>query len=161
MLFMFSINAYAYDYDRHTSSYTEKVFADYMENVKSKLAKNWTAPDFSDDLHTRIVFQIDNEGYVLSAKIVESSGNTLHDESAIYALQKSEPFGNFPNGTTKTSVTINYSFDTTNVRTEAMRKYLSQSDKSFSVGDNEYALKYINMAIEEVKGDEKAYYLYR
>ena len=135
-------------------------FSDYMENVKTKLRKNWSYPDFLEEGHVKVLFKLDREGYVISGDILESSGNPIYDESAVDAIHKSEPFGNFPEDSTRQTITINYSFDSYLVRTDKMKEYYDLSKRYF-YSDRQTALKYINLAIEEVQGDPNAYFLYK
>lgn len=135
-------------------------FADYMDNVRAKLHKNWIPPDFLEEGHTKVLFKLDRKGEVVSASVIQSSGDQIYDESAINAIKKSEPFGNFPTGSTRDSISINYSFDTSLVKTDKMKQYYELSKKYFS-SDREQALKYINMAIAEVQGDDESYFLYK
>ena len=83
-------------------------FSDYMDNVKRKLQQNWSYPDFLEEGHIRVLFKIDQNGNVIAGDILESSGNSVFDESAVNAIHKSEPFGKFPPNTTRETITINY-----------------------------------------------------
>ena len=126
------VNVYAYnsfEYQPSQNLITQEIFSDYFNAVKSKLQKNWVVPDFLENGHTRIIFKLDREGYVLSARIAESSGNKLYDESALYALRNAEPFGKFPESATKEVLTINYSFDSELVKTKKMREYVELAEK--------------------------------
>lgn len=159
-----SVFAYEYGssyYNRPTQNIqVQNNFAEYMENVKSKLRKNWSYPDFLEDGHIRVLFKLDSEGNVISGDILESSGNPVFDESAIDAIHKSEPFGKFPQNTTRQTITINYSFDSAIVKTEKMKEYYELA-KQYTYSNRQEALKYINLAIEEVQGDSDSYFLYR
>ncbi len=135
-------------------------FSDYMQTVRDKLQKNWSAPDFLENGHTRVLFKLDREGYVIIGDILESSGNPIYDESAVNAIHKSEPFGKFPSGSTRQSITINYSFDTSLVKTEKMKEYYDLA-KKYMYSDKKEALKYIDLAIAEVQGDIESYFLYK
>lgn len=135
-------------------------FSDYMTNVREKLQKNWAAPDFLEEGHTRVLFKLDNKGRVIGGNIIESSGDTVYDESAIEAIRKSEPFGDFPQNTTRETITINYSFDTSLVKTDKMKEYYELAKKNF-YSDRQNALRYINLAIAEVQGDDESYFLYK
>lgn len=137
----------------------QNVFAPYMISVKENLQRNWHPPDVIQEGHVTILFQIDRGGRIVSSKIVESSGNEIFDESALDALKKSEPFGRFPEQSPREVITINYSFDSSLVSTDKMKEYMAQSDRYYYSNKDE-ALKYINLAINEVSGDEKAYFLY-
>lgn len=135
-------------------------FSSYMDSVRTSLQKNWIPPDFLEEGHVRVLFKVDRNGRVLSADIIESSGDNIYDESAIEALKKAQPFGQFPPQTTRETLTINYSFDTSLVKTDKMKEYYELSKKNF-VTDRAAALKYIDLAIAEVRGDDEGYFLYK
>lgn len=158
-----SVQAYEYDpyYNRPaTNQQVQADFSEYMENVRTKLRKNWVSPDFLEEGHVRLLFKIDRDGNVIAGDILESSGNPVFDESAINAIHKSEPFGKFPENTTRQSITINYSFDTTFVKTDKVKE-LYDLAKRYTYSDKQLALKYINEAIEEVGTDNESYFLYK
>ena len=135
-------------------------FSDYMDNVRTKLQKNWITPDFLEEGHIRVLFKVDRDGYVISGDILESSGNPVYDESAVNAIHKSEPFGKFPENSTRQTITINYSFDTTFVKTDKIKELYEQA-KRYTYSDKQLALKYINQAIDEVGLDNESYFLYK
>lgn len=135
-------------------------FSAYMENVRHRLQKNWVYPDFLEEGHVRVLFKIDREGNVISGDILESSGNPVYDESAVNAIHKSEPFGKFPENTTRQTITINYSFDTTFVKTDKIKELYEQA-KRYTYSDKKLALKYIDDAIAEVGTDNESYFLYK
>ena len=135
-------------------------FSDYMQNLKTKLQKNWVCPDFLEEGHIRVLFKLDRFGNVISGDILESSGNPVVDESAINAIHKSEPFGEFPKNSTRETITVNYSFDTSFVKTDKMKEYYELA-KRYTYSDRKEALKYINLAIDEVHGDNESYFLYK
>lgn len=158
-----SIQAYEYGYSYNRPTQNQQVindFSDYMDNVRIKLRKNWSYPDFLEDGHARVVFKLDREGYVITGDILESSGNPVYDESVVDAIHKSEPFGDFPANSTRQSITINYSFDSSLVKTDKMKEYYDLA-KRYMYSDKNEALKYINLAIEEVTGDCESYFLYK
>lgn len=143
-----------------TNQILQNDFSGYMDSVRTKLQKNWIPPDFLEEGHVRVLFKVDRNGRVLSADIIESSGDKIYDESALEALKKAQPFGNFPPQSLRESLTINYSFDTSLVKTDKMREYYELSKKNF-VTDRAAALRYINLAIAEVQGDDEGYFLYK
>lgn len=160
MLPVFSEEAGQY-YNRPTRNLqVQSDFCDYMANVRSKLQKNWTTPDFLEEGHIRVLFKLDREGYVISGDILESSGNPVYDESAINAIHKSEPFGKFPENSTRQTITINYSFDTSFVKTDKIKE-LYELAKRYTYSDKQLALKYVNEAIDEVGLDDESYFLYK
>jgi TonB family protein len=135
-------------------------FSPYMDAVRSKLQKNWIPPDFLEEGHARVLFKVNRNGRIIGANIIESSGDSIYDESALEALRKSEPFGVFPEQTTRETITINYSFDTSLVKTDKMKEYYERAKSSFNT-DKKASLRYINLAIAEVQGDDESYFLYR
>ncbi len=157
------VQAYEYNsyYNRPTrNQQVQADFSDYMSNVRNKLQKNWVYPDFLEEGHVRVLFKIDREGNVIAGDILESSGNPVYDESAVNAIHKSEPFGKFPENSTKQTITINYSFDTTFIKTDKIKELYEQA-KRYTYSDRQLALKYINEAIDEVGTDNESYFLYK
>ena len=158
-----SVQAYEYNsyYNRPTrNQQVQADFSDYMSNVRNKLQKNWIYPDFLEEGHVRVLFKIDREGNVIAGDILESSGNPVYDESAVNAIHKSEPFGKFPENSTRQTITINYSFDTTFIKTDKIKELYEQA-KRYTYSDRQLALKYINEAIQEVGTDNESYFLYK
>ena len=158
-----SSQAYEYDtfYNRPTQNQQVQAdFSDYMENVRKKLQKNWSCPDFLVDGHIRVLFKIDRNGNVIAGDILESSGNELYDESAVNAIHKSEPFGAFPSNSSKQTITINYSFDSSLIKSDEIRKLYEQA-KRYTYSDKNLALQYIDKAIETVGTDSESYFLYK
>lgn len=163
ILITLSHQAYGYNSYYNQPTRNQQVQADfsgYMENIKEKLRKNWAHPDFLEEGHIRVLFKLDRNGNVIAGDILESSGNPVYDESAVDAIHKSEPFGKFPEHSTRQTITINYSFDTSLVKTDKMKEYYDLA-KRYTYSDKKEALKYINLAIEEVKGDCESYFLYK
>lgn len=148
-------------YNRPTSNtQVQNDFAEYMTNIQNKLQKNWIVPDFLPEGHIRVLFKLDREGNVISGDILESSGNRLYDESAVNAIHKSEPFGKFPNNSSREILTVNYCFDTSLINADNVRFYSNLSDENFR-SDKRKALEYINTAIDLAGNNEKSYYLYK
>jgi len=158
VLAIYSLSGNAYTYEEYMAGKTpinketQVLFSDYLEAVKSKLAQNWVAPDFVQGGHAKIIFKLDNEGYILSANIAESSKNELFDESAIYALQKSEPFGNFPNNCERKNIVISYSFDTNTVQEDEIAniKRLHAIKRFAEVDNSPFAYYYLANCYERV-----------
>lgn len=165
MCFLFTHNAYAYEYSSHynhpsSNQQLQADFAEYMDNIKNKLQKNWVYPDILEEGHVRVLFKIDKEGNVISGDILESSGNAIYDESTVNAIHKSEPFGKFPENSTRETITINYSFNTSLIKTDKIKE-LYDLAKRYTYSDRQLALNYINQAIEEVGTDPESYFLYK
>ena len=135
-------------------------FSGYMETLKGQIQKSWYPPEcLEHDGHALVKFSITRNGDVYAVQILESSGDSVYDESALEAIKKASPFAHFPAATTKGALTINYSFDTAVVNTGNMQNYLQSAEKFYNV-NNTMALDYINRAIDEVDGDINAYFLY-
>lgn len=160
MLFALTAHADSYYNQPTRNEQTQNDFSEYMTNVSEKLQKNWTPPDFLEEAHTRILFKLNRNGEIYAANIIESSGDSIYDEAAINALKKSMPFGDFPSNTSRQTLAINYSFDTSLVKTDRMKYYYDLSKQNFTT-DKQAALKYINLAINEVNGDDESYFLYK
>lgn len=162
-LLVLNVKAQTYNQDFYSNptrnQQVKTDFSEYMENLKSKLQKNWVAPDFMEEGHIRVLFKIDRFGNVISGDILESSGNILYDESAVYAIHKSEPFGEFPENTTKQYITVNYSFDMKLIKTDKVQE-LYDLAKRYRYSDKKLALDYINQALKEVGSDDESYILY-
>lgn len=154
---------YAYapqDYSQyHPNQQLQNDFSEYMAVLQEKIQRSWNPPDFMEDGHAMVMFKINRQGEVLDANIIESSRNPVYDESTIEAIKKSSPFNKFPAATSKDSLTIKYSFDTSYVKTDKMKEYVRKADTFFNV-NNDTALAYINLAINEVQGDIGSYFLY-
>ena len=157
------INSIEPSFANYNPTFNETVkndFSEYMNNLQLKLKKNWITPDFMENGHVRVLFKIDKSGNVIAGTILESSGNALYDESAVNAIHKSEPFGDFPQNSTRETLTINYTFDTTLIKTEKIKE-LYELAKKYSYTDRKLALEYIDQAIDEVGTDIESYFLYK
>lgn len=135
-------------------------FEGYMQDLREKIHKTWTPPELMLSGHAKVMFKVDSNGNVIDAQITESSNNRIYDESTLEALKQASPFGHFPESSTRTSITIMYNFDMSLVKTDRMREYVENSDRYFYSHNNELALKYINLAIEDFQGEAGAYFLY-
>ena len=161
--FTLGVSAYEYNSNYNYPTKNQQVqadFSEYMQNVNKKLNQNWSHPDFLEDGHIKVLFKLDREGNVIAGDILETSGNSVYDESAIDAIHKSEPFGKFPENSTRQTLTINYSFDSSFVKTDKMKEYYDLA-KLYTYSDKKEALKWINLAISEVQGDCEGYFLYK
>lgn len=134
-------------------------FSEYMTTLQGKIQKNWNPPEFEEDGTATVMFTITRYGDLTTSEIVESSNNAVFNESALDALRKSAPFEKFPANTTRDALTVKYTFHTSIVKTDTMREYVANADKFFNI-NNQAALDYINLAIEEVEGDIGSYFLY-
>ena len=69
-----SVQAYEYDpyYNRPaTNQQVQADFSEYMENVRTKLRKNWGSPDVLEVGHVRLFFKIDRDGNVIAGELTD------------------------------------------------------------------------------------------
>ena len=142
-----------------SNSILESEYSEYMSNLKNKIHNSWIAPDNIEEGHASAIFRINKNGEIISVEIKESSGNEIFDNSIMEALNKAEPFGNFPEGSARNTLTIQYNFDTRLVKTDTLKEYAKKADELLNK-DNKKALEYINLAIEEADDNYSAYFLY-
>ena len=134
-------------------------FSGYMNELKEKIQKNWNPPDNIEEGKVTVVFEIDKDGNLVFSEIKSSSGNLLYDESITNALKKSSPFSKLPENSSRNSLTIQYSFESSLVKTDSIKEIVKKAEQFYNI-DNKMALVYINQAINEVKGDCASYFLY-
>ena len=153
LLLMFALPVFA------DNTALQNDFSEYMNTLQGKIQKNWNPPEFEEDGNATIMFTVTRYGDLVNPEIVETSKNAVFDEAALEALKKSAPFEKFPASTAKDALTIRYTFHTSIVNTDTMKEYVANADRFFNV-NNKTALDYINLAIEEVEGDIRSYFLY-
>ena len=135
-------------------------FSEYMKNVQEKLRATWQPPDFMEEGHVTVFFKLTRQGRVLNAAIIESSGDDIYDESALDAIKESAPFGEFPDESLREFISIKYSFDTILIEEERMSGYYELA-KRYSKNNPQMALKYLDLAIDKVGGEEASSFLYK
>ena len=154
------VNASEFDYNKYRgNTQLQNDFSGYMSQLQAKIQRNWTPPEIIEEGNATVLFKVSRFGQVLSTEIVESSNNQVFDESALEALRKAAPFDKFPANTSKDALNIKYTFHTSMIKTDTMKNYVDTADRLYNV-DNESALDYINLAIDEVHGDICSYFLY-
>lgn len=162
-IFLFSNSLHAkenYENKSPANIMVQECFSEYMSKVQNKLRATWQPPDFLAEAHVKVYFKLNRQGRIVSSGIIESSGNDIYDESAIDALKRAEPFGEFPEQTLKEHIAIKYSFDTVLIEEERMKGYYELA-KQYSKINPQKALEYIDMAINEVGGEEASGFLYK
>ena len=79
---------------------------------------------------------------------------------ALEAIKNSAPFGEFPENSLKEFISVKYSFDTILIEEERMNGYYELA--KMNAGRNpEVALNYLNLALEQVGGEEASCFLYK
>jgi len=133
-------------------------FSRYMSDVNEKIQNIWNPPEGIIEGHTEVVFKVDKTGNLLYYHIAEPSGNKAFDKSAVETIKKC-PFNELPANSENEYITIRYSFDLHAADSEKMKQYAELAEK-YSTSDKKLALKYLDMAIGEIKGDSISYFLY-
>lgn len=66
----------------------------YLDEIESRIRKLWNPPKFlaKAGLRVRIVLFINNQGLVTAKKTVQSSGNSVFDDSVTAAIDGAQPF---------------------------------------------------------------------
>ena len=88
-------------------------FGWYAQLLREKVARNWRREglDTSTKLPPVIVFfDLQRDGGVRNARVVQSSGNYALDQSAVRAVLQSSPFQPLPQQLPKDSYTISFEF---------------------------------------------------
>ncbi len=145
---------------RPANEIVQNDFSEYMKELQDKLQKTWQPPDFMEEGHVRVYFKLNRQGRVMSASVIESSGNDIYDESALEALKDCSPFGNFPENSVREFISIKYSFDTILIEEERMHGYYELA-KANAKNNPKMALEYMNMALNHVGGEEASGFLYK
>lgn len=67
---------------------------EYISTLNEQVKKNWVLPQWlsSANLHARVLVQIDQNGNILSRKIVQSSQNEVFDQKALESIDRAAPF---------------------------------------------------------------------
>lgn len=106
LLLIFSCSSLAKDVAPDINTET----ATYMRNMQMKIKKSWTPPKLDTKQTIVLLYEINKNGKVISARIKKSSGNIALDESALQALYSAQPFGKFPDAKLKT-INVEFTFD--------------------------------------------------
>ena len=146
--------------EKVASESVQNDFADYMNDVQTKLQTAWQPPDFMEEGHVRVHFNLNRQGQVMRVAVIESSGNDIYDESALEAIKNCNPFDAFPETTSREYISIKYSFDTILIEEERMHGYYELA-KANVYRNPQMALEYMNMALAKVGGEEASCFLYK
>jgi TonB family protein len=88
-------------------------YANYASIVKSKYTQAWTPPDdtTSDDANVKVSITIANDGTVISAHIIGTSGDAGVDDSVQKTLDRVQQIAPFPDGATEKERTYIINFN--------------------------------------------------
>ncbi|MEN9271008.1 MAG: energy transducer TonB, partial [Thermostichales cyanobacterium HHBFW_bins_127] len=83
----------------------------YLARLQRRVERNWIPGQTGQSLRTVVIFSIGRNGELRNLRLGRSSGNSLTDEAALNAIQRSAPFEPLPSGYDGDSVQINFTFD--------------------------------------------------
>lgn len=98
------------DDDDEDVDYSKINFDDYMALMKKSIQAKWTPPKDMNQKTIVAVFSIQRNGAITDAEIVESSGKSDVDETALKALKEASPLQALPKGSPK-YLQVRYKFD--------------------------------------------------
>jgi TonB family protein len=90
-----------------SSSLTE-----YLKDLHRKLKHAWSPPPGTVH-HIKVIFRLDTNGSLVSTKLIQSSGNSVADDSAVAAIKKAAPFGELPGDYPHEFLDLAYTFNYT------------------------------------------------
>lgn len=96
--------------DDEDVDYSKINFDDYMALMKKSIQAKWTPPKDMNQKTIVAVFSIQRNGAITDAEIVESSGKSDVDETALKALKEASPLQALPKGSPK-YLQVRYKFD--------------------------------------------------
>ena len=86
----------------------------YLARLRQSIVGQWGQIQIDQTRRTRVQFTINRQGVLVgSARITQSSGFSSADAAALRAVQSAAPFGPFPNGVDKLSLTVSFTFNYT------------------------------------------------
>lgn len=88
-------------------------FIAYVSRLENKVKSNWVLPHGKIDKKAVILLDIDKTGKLLSANVVNFSGDKDFDKTAMEAIIQSAPFEGFPQTVKDEKATIKFTFDQT------------------------------------------------
>lgn len=86
-------------------------FIAYVDRLENKVKSNWVIPHGKLDKKTVILLDLDKKGKLLSANVVNFSGDKEFDKTAMEAVIQSAPFEGFPQTIQDEKATIKITFD--------------------------------------------------
>ena len=89
IMLLFPVYASEFDYNKYRgNTELQNDFSLYMNDLQTKIQRNWNPPDFVEDGDATVMFKVTRWGKIVSAEFVKSSNNEVFDESAMEALRK-------------------------------------------------------------------------
>jgi TonB family protein len=89
-------------------------FTYYLVAIRNRIGQNWGAPGIStggSKVRCVVYFKIDRLGRVSDVKLVEPSGVSFFDQSAVRAVQVSNPLPPLPAGYGEPSLGVQFGFN--------------------------------------------------
>lgn len=94
-------------------------FIAYINRLENRVKANWVIPHGKIDKKAVILLDIDKTGKLLSANVVNFSGDKEFDKTAMEAIIQSAPFEGFPQTITDEKATIKITFDQSSLEAAA------------------------------------------
>ena len=111
VLAIIGFNGYGRPYLKNTPSpYVKISTADYMANMQNKIKRNWQSNLCAAGEEIVVSYSIFEDGKIANIQIIESSGNSKLDKSAISALEQASPFLPLPKQLKKEKNSIDVKF---------------------------------------------------
>lgn len=105
-------------------------FIAYVNRLETTVKSNWVLPHGKLDKKTVILLDIDKKGKLLSANVVNFSGDKEFDKTAMEAIIQSAPFEGFPQTITDEKATIKITFD--------QREFEASAVSDITIRNNDY-----------------------
>ncbi len=97
--------------EEQTIQSSEPDFEPFMRDLQQRIKHNWNPPKGEESSCVVLMFKIARDGRLLSVNVLKSSGSAVVDRAALAAVKMTAPFRPLPNGYSKGSVDIQFTFD--------------------------------------------------
>lgn len=97
--------------EEQTIQSSEPDFGPFMRDLQQRIKHNWFPPKEEESKNVVLLFTIARDGSLLRVNVLKSSGSAVVDMAALTAVKLAAPFRPLPNGYSKDSVDIQFTFD--------------------------------------------------
>ena len=97
--------------EEQTIQSSEPDFGPFMRDLQQRIKHNWFPPKGEESRNVVLLFTIARDGSLLRVNVLKSSGLAAADRAALAAVKMTAPFRPLPNGYSKDSVDIQFTFD--------------------------------------------------
>jgi TonB family protein len=88
----------------------DDVWGDYIAALNQKIDQHWQRISVATTRQSKVKFIVNRQGDLVSAELVQSSGDATADQTAIQAVQTAAPFAPLPEHATENLLIINFTF---------------------------------------------------